>query len=46
MERLHTSSVDKLLCYAARLGIAPKAEFEQTHKEVVEGELTMAGPAT
>ena len=36
-------SVDKLLYYAGRLGIEAKAKFAQTHKEVVERELAMAG---
>ena len=36
-------SVDKLFYYAARLGIEAQAKFAQTHKEVVERELGMAG---
>ena len=35
-------SVDKLLHYAGRLDIEAKAEFTQTHKEVVENELALA----
>lgn len=35
-------SVDKLLHYAARLGLEAKARFVQTHKEIVEKELALA----
>jgi predicted XRE-type DNA-binding protein len=38
--KIANKSVDKLLAYAGRLGIEPKARFPQTHKEVVERELT------
>jgi len=41
--KIANKSVDKLLCYAGRLGIQPKAQFPQTHKEVVERELALAG---
>ena len=37
--KISNKSVDKLLSYAGRLGIEPKARFPQTHKEVVEREL-------
>jgi predicted XRE-type DNA-binding protein len=40
--KIANKSVDKLLYYAARLGIEAKAKFAQTHKEVVEKELAMA----
>jgi len=41
--KIANKSVDKLLYYAGRLGIEAKAKFAQTHKEVVERELAMAG---
>lgn len=42
--KIANKSVDKLLVYAGRLGIEPKARFPQTHKEVIVRELaTMAG---
>jgi predicted XRE-type DNA-binding protein len=41
--KIANKSVDKLLCYAGRLGIEAKAKFSQTHKEVVEQELATAG---
>ena len=41
--KIANKSVDKLLCYAGRLGIEAKAKFSQTHKDVVERELAMAG---
>ena len=40
--KIANKSVDKLLCYAGRLGIEAKATFAQTHKKVVEKELAMA----
>jgi predicted XRE-type DNA-binding protein len=40
--RIANKSVDKLLEYAGRLGIEPKAKFPQTHKEVVQRELAAA----
>ena len=43
--KIASKSVDKLLCYAGRLGIEAKAKFSQTHKAIVEKELTMAGMA-
>ena len=43
--KIASKSVDKLLCYAGRLGIEAKAKFSQTHKEIVDKELTMAGMA-
>lgn len=44
--KIANKSVDKLLYYAGRLGIEAKAKFSQTHKEVVEQELAMAGTTT
>jgi len=41
--KIANKSVDKLLEYAGRLGIEPKAKFPQTHKEVVQRELAAAG---
>jgi len=41
--KIANKSVDKLLHYAGRLGIEAKAKFKQTHKEVVESELALAG---
>jgi predicted XRE-type DNA-binding protein len=40
--KIANKSVDKLLEYAGRLGIEPKAKFPQTHKEVVQRELAAA----
>jgi predicted XRE-type DNA-binding protein len=40
--KIANKSVDKLLEYAGRLGIEPKAKFPQTHKEVVQRELIAA----
>ena len=40
--KIANKSIDKLLYYAGRLGIEAKAEFAQTHKEVVEKELARA----
>jgi predicted XRE-type DNA-binding protein len=40
--KIANRSVDKLLYYAGRLGIEAKARFAQTHKEVVEKELSLA----
>jgi predicted XRE-type DNA-binding protein len=40
--KIANKSVDKLLHYAGRLGIEAKAKFTQTHKELVEKELTLA----
>jgi predicted XRE-type DNA-binding protein len=42
-EKIANKTVDKLLHYAGRLGIEAKAKFAQTHKEVVEKELALAG---
>ena len=41
--KIANKSVDKLLCYAGRLGIEAKAKFTQTHSEVIERELAIAG---
>lgn len=41
--KISNKTVDKLLHYAGRLGIEAKAKFAQTHKEVVEKELALAG---
>lgn len=41
--KIGNKTVDKLLYYAGRLGIEAKARFTQSHKEVVEKELAMAG---
>jgi predicted XRE-type DNA-binding protein len=43
--KISNKSVDKLLFYAGRLGIEPKARFPQTHKEVVRRELTAGAVA-
>jgi predicted XRE-type DNA-binding protein len=43
--KIANKSVDKLLGYAGRLGIVPKARFPQTNKHVVEQELAAAGGA-
>ena len=40
--KIANKSIDKLLCYAGRLGIEAKAKFTQRRKEVVEKELTLA----
>ena len=40
--KIANKTVDKLLHYAGRLGIEPKAKFSQTPKEVVEKDLAMA----
>lgn len=40
--KIANKSVDKLLGYAGRLGIVPKARFPQTNKHVVELELAAA----
>jgi len=40
--KIANKSVDKLLEYAGRLGIEPKAKFPQTHKKVVQRELAAA----
>lgn len=40
--KIANKSVDKLLCYAGRLGIVPKARFPQTNKYVVVEELAAA----
>ena len=40
--KIANKSVDKLLRYAGRLGIEAKVKFAQTHKELVEKELTLA----
>lgn len=41
--KIASKSVDKLLFYAGRLGIEAKTTFAQTHREVAEKELVMAG---
>jgi predicted XRE-type DNA-binding protein len=41
--KIASKSVDKLLYYAARLGIEAKAEFVQTRSRNVEREPAMAG---
>ena len=41
--KIANKSVDKLLCYAGRLGIEAKAKFTQTHSEIVERERAIAG---
>jgi len=43
--KIANKSVDKLLYYAGRLGIEAKARFAQTHKNVIQKELAMAGMA-
>jgi hypothetical protein len=43
--KIANKSVDKLLGYAGRLGIVPKARFPQTNKYVVERELAAAAGA-
>jgi predicted XRE-type DNA-binding protein len=39
--KIANKSVDKLLHYAGRLGIEAKAQFTQTQREAVEGELAL-----
>jgi predicted XRE-type DNA-binding protein len=41
--KIANKSVDKLLLYAARLGIEPKAQFSQSRKVAVEKHLALAG---
>ncbi len=41
--KIANKSVDKLLSYAGRLGLEPRASFPQAHKEVVQRELAAAG---
>jgi|SRR5437667_1139456 predicted XRE-type DNA-binding protein len=41
--KIANKTVDKLLQYAGRLGIEPKAKFPQTHKELIKKELVAAG---
>ena len=41
--KIANKSVDKLLYYAGRLGIEAKAKFTQTHKDVIDRELALAG---
>jgi len=43
--KIAKKSVDKLLAYAGRLGIEPKATFPQTNKEVVLRELAATAGA-
>jgi predicted XRE-type DNA-binding protein len=40
--KIANKSVDKLLCYAGRLGIEARARFSQVHKESVDRELALA----
>jgi predicted XRE-type DNA-binding protein len=40
--KIANKSVDKLLCYAGRLGIEAKARFPQTNKRAVRQELAAA----
>jgi predicted XRE-type DNA-binding protein len=40
--KIANKSVDKLLYYAGRLGIEPKATFPQTDKDIVRRELAAA----
>jgi predicted XRE-type DNA-binding protein len=40
--KIANKSVDKLLYYAGRLGIEAKAQFTQTHKELIDKELALA----
>jgi helix-turn-helix protein len=40
--KIANKSVDKLLRYAGRLGIEARANFTQTHKELVEKELALS----
>lgn len=40
--KIANKSVDKLLTYAGRLGIEPKATFPQTNKEIILRELATA----
>jgi len=41
--KIANKSVDKLLYYAGRLGIQPKASFPQTNRKVIERALAVAG---
>jgi len=41
--KIANKSVDKLLQYAARLGIEAKAKFSQPRKQIVERELAQVG---
>ena len=41
--KIANKSVDKLLYYAGRLGIEPKATFPQTNKKLIARELAVAG---
>lgn len=41
--KIANKSVDKLLQYAARLGIEAKAKFSQPHKQIVDRELAKVG---
>ena len=43
--KIANKSVDKLLHYAARLGIETRARFVQTHKRSLEKELALADTA-
>jgi predicted XRE-type DNA-binding protein len=43
--KIANKSVDKLLGYAGRLGIVPKARFPQTNKYVIERELAAVAGA-
>lgn len=43
--KIANKSVDKLLGYAGRLGIEPKARFPQTNRRIVELELAAAAGA-
>jgi predicted XRE-type DNA-binding protein len=40
--KIANKSVDKLLCYAGRLGIEAKAKFSQSKKHIVKRELAAA----
>ena len=40
--KIATKSVDKMLYYAARLGIEAKARFPRTNKEAVRRQLAVA----
>ena len=40
--KIANKSVDKLLCYAGRLGIEPRARFPQTNKQAAKRELAAA----
>jgi predicted XRE-type DNA-binding protein len=43
--KIANKSVDKLLYYAGRLGIEAKTRFVQTHKDIIEKELTTRNAA-